>query len=92
MASWYVRFVGKGVGSCITNGLCGKIWAIRPSVMAQDIVPADEAHLDIHLGEFWLPVAPRVLVPVASGDLVVLVQTPHHGELLVELWETGVRA
>ena len=39
-----------------------------------DIVHVDEAHLQVELGEFRLPVRPQVLVPEAAGYLEVLVE------------------
>ncbi len=50
-----------------------------------DIVLINEAHLDIELGELRLPIGPEVLVPVAAGDLVVVLHTSDHQQLLEQL-------
>ncbi|MDQ0664165.1 hypothetical protein QFZ35_002663 [Arthrobacter ulcerisalmonis] len=50
-----------------------------------DVVLVHEARLDVQLGEFRLAVGAEVLVPVAAGNLVVLLETAHLQELLEKL-------
>ncbi len=57
----------------------------------EDVVLADEAHLEVDLGELGLPVEPEVLVAEALDDLEVPVEAGDHEELLVELGALGER-
>jgi hypothetical protein len=50
-----------------------------------DVVPVDERHLDVELGELGLAVGPRVLVAEAPDDLHVLVAPADHQQLLEQL-------
>ncbi|GAB4002361.1 hypothetical protein GCM10029992_40330 [Glycomyces albus] len=45
----------------------------------------DEGGLDVELGEFGLAVGAEVLVAVAPGDLVVLLEAADHEQLLEQL-------
>ena len=46
------------------------------------VVLVHEAHLNVELGKFRLPVGAEVLVTVAAGDLVVALHAGHHQQLL----------
>ncbi|SKT67734.1 Uncharacterised protein [Mycobacteroides abscessus subsp. abscessus] len=50
-----------------------------------DIVLVHEAHLDVELGEFGLPVGAEILVPVTARDLVIPLHTGDHEQLLEQL-------
>ena len=50
-----------------------------------DVFLVHEAGLDVQLGELRLPVRAEVLVPVAAGNLVVLLEAAHLQELLEQL-------
>ena len=41
----------------------------------------DEAHLDIELREFGLPVCAQILIPETAHDLVVAIEAGHHQQL-----------
>ncbi len=61
----------------------------QPLGQGHDLLLVDEAHLDVDLGEFWLPVRAQVLVAEASADLVVALQPGHHAHLLEQLRGLG---
>ena len=48
----------------------------------EDVLLLDEAHLAVHLGELGLAVGAQVFVAEALDDLVVLVESAHHQQLL----------
>jgi hypothetical protein len=50
-----------------------------------DVVRVHEGRLRVELGELELPVGPQVLIPEATGHLVVTVGARHHEQLLEEL-------
>ena len=50
-----------------------------------DVVLLHEARFDVQLGEFRLAVRAEVLIAVAAGDLVVLLEAAHLQELLEKL-------
>ena len=50
-----------------------------------DVLDADERHLDVDLRELRLPVRAAVLVPEAADDLKVPLDPPDHQQLLEEL-------
>ena len=52
---------------------------------ADDVVLLHEAGFDVELGEFRLAVRAEVLIAVAAGDLVVLLEAAHLQELLEQL-------
>ena len=52
---------------------------------ADDVVLADEAGLDVDLGELRLAVGAQVFVAEAAGDLEILLHARDHQELLVLL-------
>ena len=52
----------------------------------EDVFLFHEAHLAVHLGEFGLAVGAQVFVAETLDDLVVLVKTAHHQQLLEGLW------
>ena len=56
-----------------------------------DVVLADEGHLDVDLRELGLPVGAQILVAEAAGDLEIAVKARHHQQLLVELGRLGQR-
>ena len=62
-----------------------KMCAEQPLDQLEHVLAAHEAHLDVDLGELGLPVAARVLVAEAAGDLEVLVEARHHEDLLEQL-------
>ena len=51
----------------------------------QDVVLADERHLQVQLGELRLAIGALVLVAIAANDLEVAIHPGHHQQLLVEL-------
>ncbi len=55
------------------------------------VLPGDEAHLDVHLGELGLPVGPEVLVTETAGQLPVPLQAADHQQLLEQLRGLGQR-
>ncbi len=59
--------------------------ADQPLADRDDIVAIDEAHLDVDLGKFRLPIGPRVLIAEAPDDLEVLVHPAHHQDLFEKL-------
>src|SRR4029077_8784165 len=63
----------------------------EPLVELDYIVPVDERHLDIELGEVGLAVGAQVLVAKAAGDLVVALEAGDHQQLLEELRRLGQR-
>jgi len=50
-----------------------------------DVLPRDEAHLDVHLGELRLAVGAQILVAEAAHDLEVTVLAGDHEQLLEQL-------
>lgn len=54
----------------------------QPLVEGEELLPVDEAHFDVDLGEFGLTVGPEVLVPETADDLEVAVETGDHQGLL----------
>ena len=57
----------------------------RPSIVAEDVLLLDEAHLEVELGELGLAVGAQILVAEAAGDLVVALVAAHHQQLLEQL-------
>src|SRR5207237_4696013 len=58
-----------------------------------NILPLDEGHLDVHLGEFELPVGALIFVPEATRELIISLDAADHEdlfELLGRLWQ-GVK-
>jgi len=46
-----------------------------------DVLPGDERHFQVDLGELRLPVGPQILIPETAGNLEVLLRPRHHQEL-----------
>jgi len=55
----------------------------------EHILSGNEAHFHIDLGKLQLAISPGVLVPIASGNLKVPVETGHHEDLLKKLRALG---
>src|SRR4029077_17011115 len=51
----------------------------------EDVVLADEGHLQVQLRELRLAIGPLVFVAVAADDLEVAIHAGHHQQLFVEL-------
>ena len=60
-----------------------------PFQQGVDVFFGDEAHLQVHLGEFGLAIRPEVFVPKALDDLHVSVAAAYHQYLLKELRGLG---
>ena len=54
-----------------------------------DVVPMDEGHFKVELGEFGLPVAAQVLIAETARDLEVALQAGHHQQLFELLGRLG---
>src|SRR5690606_601599 len=63
----------------------------EPLADLEDVVLADEAHLDVDLRELGLAVAAQIFVAEAADDLEVAVVARDHQELLEELRALGQR-
>ncbi len=53
------------------------------------VLSVNKCHLNIKLRELWLPVSPQVLIPEASGELVIFIIACHHQQLFEQLWRLG---
>ena len=55
----------------------------------QDVRLVDKGKLHIHLGEFRLTVSAQILIPEASGHLVIFIDAAYHKQLLEDLRRLG---
>ena len=76
-----MRWIGVGISTSIS--FHSALTMFSPS--ADDVVLLHEAGFDVQLGEFRLAVRAEVLIAVAAGDLVVLLEAAHLQELLEQL-------
>src|SRR5438552_2854619 len=53
---------------------------------AEDIVLDDEAHLEVDLSEFRLPIFTEIFISKAPDDLKIAIESGDHEELLEDLW------
>src|SRR5262249_1405687 len=54
-----------------------------------DLIGRRETHLNVELGKLRLAVSAQVFIAKTARDLVVLVQTRNHANLLKNLWALG---
>ena len=79
---------GKGQGDLACENLLEQALH-HPLGQGHDVVFANEAQLQIDLGELGLAVGPQVLVAEAAHDLVVAVEPGDHQKLLEKLRRLG---
>ena len=79
-----VRQARKRNRQLLSENLAEKLLE-KSFVQLHDIVRLHEGHLHIDLREFRLAVRSQILIPVASGDLIIAVHAGSHQNLLKHL-------
>jgi hypothetical protein len=85
-----VRHPGPGAGQqALLGDDLGHHTGEHAFDQAHDVLPLDERHFQVELGELRLAVAALVFIPETAGDLEITLDPGHHQQLLELLGRLG---